>query len=129
MTRQVISIFIALLLLPVSLAAQWALQVSDVAFDFSHRRKTIISPLMASHRAWRLCALYPHMKDSYWISVNYGMVDQSRRLKVNLKVLTADGYDDNEQQAEQLREFARLGTEVTVVDWFNRSQESFFVKL
>lgn len=50
----------------------------------------------------RLCAIYPHLKDSYWLSVNYGMVDEARKQQVNLRVLEAGGYTNVSKQKEQL---------------------------
>ncbi|MBA5763973.1 TMAO reductase system periplasmic protein TorT [Vibrio sp. 404] len=50
----------------------------------------------------RICALYPHLKDSYWLSVNYGMVDEARKQGVELRVLEAGGYPNKDKQQEQL---------------------------
>ena len=44
-------------------------------------------------RGWRLCAIYPHLKDSYWLAVNYGMVEEARALGIGLRVLEAGGYE------------------------------------
>ncbi|MGQ7790599.1 hypothetical protein ACULNC_24680 [Shigella flexneri] len=41
-------------------------------------------PLKAK-RVWKLCALYPSLKDSYWLSLNYGMQEAARRYGVDLK--------------------------------------------
>lgn len=50
----------------------------------------------------RICALYPHLKDSYWLSVNYGMVDEARQQGIELRVLEAGGYPNHDKQKEQL---------------------------
>lgn len=50
----------------------------------------------------RICAVYPHLKDSYWLSVNYGMVDEARKQGVDLRVLEAGGYPNINKQREQL---------------------------
>ncbi|MBY6108570.1 TMAO reductase system periplasmic protein TorT [Ferrimonas balearica] len=52
----------------------------------------------------RLCALYPHLKDSYWLSVNAGMVEQARARSIELKAFEAGGY---EHQATQIEQFQR----------------------
>ena len=46
--------------------------------------------------------LYPHLKDAYWLSVNYGMVEEARRLGVAFDVFEAGGYPNVERQIEQL---------------------------
>ena len=50
-------------------------------------------PALAASRPWRLCAVYPHLKDSYWLAVNYGMVEEARALGIGLRVLEAGGYE------------------------------------
>lgn len=47
---------------------------------------------------WRLCAVYPHLKDSYWHAVNFGMVEEARRLGVGLQVVEAGGYEHPARQ-------------------------------
>lgn len=61
-------------------------------------------PLEAANRKWRICASYPHLKDSYWLSVNYGMVQEARRLGVALQVVEAGGYPNLERQIAQVRD-------------------------
>lgn len=56
----------------------------------------------ASTKPLKLCALYPHLKDSYWLSVNYGMVDEAARLSIALKVFEAGGYPNKQKQQAQL---------------------------
>ena len=59
--------------------------------DAQHYTVQASTPLKAK-RAWKLCALYPSLKDSYWLSLNYGMQEAARRYGVDLKVLEAGGY-------------------------------------
>ncbi|KJY83842.1 TMAO reductase [Vibrio galatheae] len=49
-----------------------------------------------------ICAIYPHLKDSYWLSVNYGMVDQAKKEGIELRVLESGGYLNLEKQREQM---------------------------
>ncbi len=51
-----------------------------------------LSSLPLSAAPAKLCALYPHLKDSYWLSVNAGMVEQARARGVMLKTFEAGGY-------------------------------------
>ncbi len=50
----------------------------------------------------RICAIYPHLKDSYWLSVNYGMVAEAKNLGVELRVLESGGYPNITKQRQQL---------------------------
>lgn len=88
-------------------AETWHLEAWERLLDYtSPSRPLEYRPLDRAARPWRLCALYPHLKDSYWLSVNAGMVEQARRLGVALTVKEAGGYGQVERQREQLRECA-----------------------
>ncbi len=82
---------------------RWPLIIPTVPFDDSSR----FVPLdyLALDRAaqpWRICILYPHLKDAYWLSVNYGMVEEARRLGVSFDLFEAGGYPNLDRQREQL---------------------------
>ena len=59
-------------------------------------------PALEASRPWRLCAVYPHLKDSYWLAVNYGMVEEARALGIGLRVLEAGGYEHLARQRERI---------------------------
>lgn len=59
-------------------------------------------PAIQASQAWRLCAVYPHLKDSYWLAVNYGMVEEARALGIGLRVLEAGGYEHLARQREHI---------------------------
>ncbi len=46
--------------------------------------------------------MYPHLKDSYWLAVNYGMVEEARALGIGLRVLEAGGYEHLARQRERI---------------------------
>ncbi len=82
---------------------RWSLVTPAIPFDDA----SAVAPLdyVALDRAakpWRLCILYPHLKDAYWLSVNYGMVEEARRLGVSFDLFEAGGYPNLERQREQL---------------------------
>lgn len=88
-------------------AESWTLRVWDELLDFASPSHTIsYEPLTDSAKPWQLCALYPHLKDSYWLSVNYGMVEHAEKLGVSLRVLEAGGYFQIENQRQQLEKCA-----------------------
>ena len=85
----------------------WELEVWSPAFDFRSPSRTLrYQPLARASRKWRICASYPHLKDSYWLSVNYGMVEEARRLGVALRVVEAGGYPNLERQIAQIKDCA-----------------------
>lgn len=69
--------------------------------DRQHEPVAFVPPPHAQ-RNWKLCALYPSLKDAYWLSINYGMVRQAKASGVTLKVFEASGYSQLDAQREQL---------------------------
>lgn len=84
--------------------ASWMLDAWEPPFDYSRPPTTIdYQPVDKAAKPWRICTSYPHLKDSYWVSVNYGMVEQARSAGVKLAVVEAGGYPNLERQIEQIR--------------------------
>lgn len=82
----------------------WQLEARAVPFDDSSAGVPLAyAPLDRAERPWRLCVLYPHLKDAYWLSVNYGMVEEARRLGVGFDVFEAGGYPNLSRQIDQLK--------------------------
>ena len=82
----------------------WRLETWATPFDFQSQSEIIdYRPLTEATQKWRICASYPHLKDSYWLSVNYGMVEEARRLGVALNVVEAGGYPNLARQIAQVR--------------------------
>ncbi|MBY5922295.1 TMAO reductase system periplasmic protein TorT [Ferrimonas balearica] len=63
----------------------------------------------------KLCALYPHLKDSYWLSVNAGMVEQAQALGVELKTFEAGGYEHQATQIEQFQKCRDWGADAVLL--------------
>jgi protein TorT len=85
-------------------SAAWAVDTWSPPFDYSgHSTSLDYAPLRGAAQPWRICASYPHLKDSYWLSVNYGMVEQAHALGVQLHVVEAGGYPNLDRQIAQVR--------------------------
>ncbi|MGR5062468.1 TMAO reductase system periplasmic protein TorT [Photobacterium sp. DNB22_13_2] len=98
---------IAMTLLAIASISQTAYAAEVIAytppFEADKQAKHIqYQPLDKASKPWKLCAVYPHLKDSYWLSVNYGMVEHAKKLGVELKVLEAGGYPNLDKQQSQL---------------------------
>ncbi len=97
---------LGLLLPALPLAAQeiWPLQERVVPFDDTSAARPIdYVALDHAARPWRLCVLYPHLKDAYWLSVNFGMSAEARKLGVAFDVFEAGGYPNLARQIEQVQ--------------------------
>jgi len=58
-------------------------------------------------RPYRLGVCIPHLKDSYWVSINYGIMEEARRLGFQVELLVANGYEDLSGQIRQMRYLVR----------------------
>ena len=81
------------------LAQWWPFKVidassgTDVVVDYV--------PLAKARRRTTLCVLFPHLKDSFWLAVDYGIAEESRRLGVNMNLHEAGGYENLNRQLSQ----------------------------
>ena len=70
---------------------------------------------VTANKVWKLCALYPSLKDSYWLSVNYGMLEAARKYGVSLKVLEAGGYRQFSTQKTQIAQCQQWGADAILL--------------
>jgi protein TorT len=58
--------------------------------------------LAKAQKKWRIRVFIPHLKDDYWLGVNYGLIHEARRLEVSLSIFEAGGYDRLDVQRRQI---------------------------
>jgi periplasmic protein TorT len=86
----------------------WPVETWDPLFSYDGTSSAgFYEPLAKAQKPWRICASYPHLKDSYWLSVNYGMVEHANRLGIELQVVEAGGYPNLERQRAQIKDCAQ----------------------
>jgi protein TorT len=79
--------------------------VWEPAFNTERARRTAsYVPLEHATEPWRICVSIPHLKDEYWTAVNFGLIDEARRLGVRMQLYEAGGYGNLETQRKQLSE-------------------------
>ncbi len=62
-----------------------SVEVWDPPFDMeSPRKKMDYVPLEKAAQKWNICVSFPHMKDAYWMAVDYGVVEEAKRLGVKM---------------------------------------------
>src|SRR5438477_1158268 len=59
------------------------------------------SPLEKAAKPWNICVLFPHMKDTFWVAVDYGVVEEAKRMGVNMTLYQAGGYENLPKQLSQ----------------------------
>ncbi|MGI9330905.1 MAG: TMAO reductase system periplasmic protein TorT [Gammaproteobacteria bacterium] len=80
------------------------------------RRKATYIPLNQASQRWNICVSIPHLKDSYWLAVNFGLVDEAKRLGINLAIYQAGGYERLDAQRIQIEECLAEGFGGEMVD-------------
>lgn len=71
--------------------------------------------LASAEKAWNICVSFPHMKDAYWLGVDYGIVDEAERLGVNLNLVEAGGYTELAKQISQIEDCVSGGADAVIV--------------
>ncbi|MGE4252448.1 MAG: TMAO reductase system periplasmic protein TorT [Parvibaculaceae bacterium] len=87
-------------------------------FDVINRDTGKIStyePLEKASKAWHVCILFPHVKDIYWVSVAYGVMEEARRLGIKATLLEAGGYSNLVKQIAQYDDCVSLGADAIVL--------------
>jgi protein TorT len=73
-----------------------------------HVRREYV-PLAHATKPWHVCASIPHLKDDYWLAVNFALVEEARRLGVQLDLFEAGGYENLQTQKQQISECVKGG--------------------
>jgi len=77
----------------------WPVKVYDM--DSGKPVASDYAPLPKASRPWHICVLFPHMKDTFWVAVDYGIVQEAKRMGVNITLYEAGGYENLPKQLAQ----------------------------
>ncbi|WP_247478371.1 substrate-binding domain-containing protein [Bradyrhizobium sp. CW9] len=72
-------------------------------------------PVDKAEKPHNICVLLPHMKDSFWVAVAYGVTEQSKALGVNATIYEAGGYDNLPKQLSQFDDCIASGSSAIVI--------------
>lgn len=81
----------------------------------SRKTKFDYVPLVKANRKWNICVFFPHMKDSYWLAVNFGVVKETQRLGIQMRLYEAGGYENLSAQIEQIRSSVSSGVDGVII--------------
>ena len=98
---------------------QWfpyPVEMWDPPFDMeSPRTEMQYEPLAAAEKPWQLCVSFPHMKDAYWLGVDYGITEEAERLGVKANVVEAGGYTELNNQISQIEDCVSAGADAVII--------------
>lgn len=70
-------------------------------------------------KTWKTCVLFPHMKDPFWVSANYGTLIEAQRDNMDYNLFEAGGYPNVDKQISQLQDCTNGGYDAIVVGAVN----------
>ncbi|WP_182083978.1 TMAO reductase system periplasmic protein TorT [Aureimonas sp. ME7] len=73
------------------------------------------TPVGKAEKPYNLCVLFPHMKDSFWVAVAYGIVKQAEAANVNMTLYEAGGYENLPKQLSQFDDCLANGSDAIIV--------------
>ena len=73
------------------------------------------TPLAKASKKWDICVSFPHMKDAYWLGVDYGVVEEAKRLGVKMQLVEAGGYTNLNKQISQIEDCVARGANAVVI--------------
>jgi periplasmic protein TorT len=91
-------------------------EVWDPPFNMeSPRNKQDYTPVEKASQAWNICVSFPHMKDAYWIAVDYGVAEEAKRQGVKMTLLEAGGYTNLNKQISQIEDCVANGAQAVII--------------
>lgn len=72
-------------------------------------------PLKRAEKAWNICVSFPHMKDAYWLGVDYGVAEEAKDLGVKMNLVVAGGYTELNKQINQIEDCVAGGADAVVI--------------
>lgn len=72
-------------------------------------------PLDKASKPWKICVSFPHMKDSYWLGVDYGVVEEAKDLGVSANIVEAGGYTELTNQISQIEDCVANGAQAVII--------------
>jgi protein TorT len=88
----------------------------DPPFDMTSPRSTVsYMPTEKPAEALNICVSVPHMKDAYWVAVDYGVTEEAKRQGVKMTVLEAGGYTNLAKQISQIEDCVASGAQAVIL--------------
>lgn len=119
MPTKLLLFVLAILVLPAQAAESWypvEVDVWEPPFNTERKRHSeTYTGLAEAQKPWRICVSIPHLKDAYWASVNFALIDAARRLGVGMHLYEAGGYGNLKTQRKQIEECMERGADGLIV--------------
>lgn len=85
-------------------------------FNMASPRTTVdYVPLKKAAKKWNICVSFPHMKDAYWLAVDYGITAEARSEGVRMQLVEAGGYTNLNKQISQIEDCVAGGADAVII--------------
>lgn len=102
-----------------SLAETWypydAIEITPAFSSDGKASEVKYTPLEKASQPYRICVSFPHMKDAYWLGVDYGVAEQAKDLGVKMTLVEAGGYTELAKQISQIEDCVAGGAQAVVI--------------
>lgn len=102
-----------------ALAAEWypyQAEATNPPFAADGKKSDVAYvPLVKASKKWHVCVSFPHMKDAYWLGVDYGVIEEAKRLGVQLSLAEAGGYTNLNTQISQIEDCVSSGADAVII--------------
>ncbi len=78
-------------------------------------KNVMYTPLKRADKKWKICVSFPHMKDPYWLAVDYGVSQEAKELGVEMHLVEAGGYTHLSTQISQIQDCVSGGAQAVVI--------------
>jgi periplasmic protein TorT len=91
------------------------------------------TPIEKASKKWNICVSFPHMKDAYWLAVDYGVAEEAKDLGVTMHLVESGGYTNLNKQISQVEDCVANGAQAVVIgsislDGLNKTVEAVRAK-
>ena len=66
-------------------------------------------------KKWHFCLCLPNMADPYYVAMNYGAVEESKRLGLQMTLYSAGGYVNLDKQINQVEDCVAQGVDAIIL--------------
>lgn len=80
----------------------------------THNVYEALSPSEVTKK-WRICISMPNMNDDYYVAMNYGAVEEAKRLGVEMTMVNAGGYTNLSKQISQIEDCMAQGVDALLI--------------
>lgn len=94
----------------------YPVEVWDTPFEMTSTRTPMdYKPLPDMRANLKICVSFPHVKDTYWLAVNFGISQEIKRFGCSMQLHQAGGYDNLDLQIKQIRQCVEQGADGVIV--------------